>query len=279
MSEKGDFFGFRHQEAKYQLNKRVLDSEKPQDPVSADDQEFDSDLTEKGKREAKEEAILFFQQFDPVQDAFFFVSSNFVRSIETGKIYLETAEEKGFEIIFPENPSDQTVARVGEGKIRHIDALSLKIDDAVLDQLFDPKNDHLKLAAERGVHFDPDIVNRWNAIRKQIEADNKGTWSENWRHHSQAAKEMLPEIQTAKEMFDTQFKNLLKLMEFGRKKIEASKQEKKIRVLAFTHENLFTHWLAEEWNESGLRPGESVAFYFDTDNNLQANVRGNEKAV
>lgn len=279
MSEKGDFFGFRHQEAKYQLNKRVLDSEKPQDPVSADDQEFDSDLTEKGKREAKEEAILFFQQFDPVQDAFFFVSSNFVRSIETGKIYLETAEEKGFEIIFPENPSDQTVARVGEGKIRHIDALSLKIDDAVLDQLFDPKSDYLKLAAERGVHFNPDLVNRWNAIRKQIEADNKGTWSENWRHHSQAAKEMLPEIQTAKEIFDTQFKNLLNLMEFGRKKIEASKQEKKIRVLAFTHENLFTHWLAEEWNESGLRLGESVAFYFDTDNNLQAKVRGNEKAV
>lgn len=279
MSEKGDFFGFRHQEANYKLNKRVLESERPQGPVKADDQEFDSDLTEKGKREAKEEAERFFQQFDPAQDAFFFVSSNFVRSIETGKIYLETAEENGFEIIFPENPSDQTVARVGEGKIRHIDALSLKIDDAVLDQLFNPKSDYLKLAEDRGVHFDPNLVRRWNVIRKQIEADNKGTWSENWRHHSQAAKEVLPEIQTAKEMFDTQFKSLLKLMEFGRKKIEASNHKKKIRVLAFTHENLFTHWLAEEWNESGLKPGESVAFYFDIDKNLQANVRGNEKTV
>ena len=252
----GDFYGFRHQEAKYQLNKRVLDSDNPRGPVSPDEQDFTSDLTEKGKREARAEAEQFFSQFDSAKDAFFFVSSDFVRSVETGKIYLQIAEEMGFEIITPDNPSDQTVEKVGDGKIRHLQNLSLKIDDAVLDQLFNSKNDYLKLAQERRIAFDEDFVGRWKRARSIIEADNKGGWSENWRYHSLAVKEILPEIQTAQEMFDSQFKNLVRLMEFGRKKIEAAKHEKKIRVLAFTHENLFTHWLAEEANAAEDLPIE-----------------------
>jgi len=271
--ERADFIGFRHQEAEYKLNKKVLDSENPQNPVHANEQDFTTDLTEKGKHEARLQADKFFENFDPTKDTFFFVSSDFVRAAETARIYLDVAEEKGFEVIAPNKPGDKTVENVGDGKIKHLQNLSLKIDNALVDQLFNHKTDYLKLAQERGVSFDDDLVGRWKQARKIIEEDNKGTWSENWRFHSDEIKAIVPEITTAREMFDTQFKNLTRLMEFGKKKIEESNNPKKIRVLAFTHENLFTHWLSERWGESGLNLGESVSFYHDPENNLRASVR------
>lgn len=276
MNKKGEFFGFRHQEAEYKLNKKVLDSENPRGPVRADDQNFISDLTEKGKENTRIQAEKFFAEFNPEEDAFFFVSSDFVRAAETGKIYINVAEERGFEVITPDKTGSQSVEKIGDGKIRHVDNLSLKINDGLIDQLFNHKTDFLKLAQERGVHLDEDLVARWGKAREIIEGDNKGSWSENWRYHSEEVKKIVPEIITAKKMFDTQFKNLVKLMEFGKRKIEEAKHPKKIRVFAFTHENLFTHWLLERWNESGMELGESFSFYFDPKQNLQANIRDKE---
>lgn len=277
--EKADFVVFRHQQAEYKLNQDILRSENPQDPVRADKQDFITDLTEKGKSEARLQAESFFNNFDPKLDAFLFVSSDFVRAAETAKIYLEVAEERGFDIITPNKPGSQTVESVGGGKIKHLQNLSLKIDNALIDQLFNHETDYLKLAQERGVEFEDDLVSRWKQARKIIEDDNKGTWSENWRYHSGRIKSIMPEIATAQEIFNNQFRNLTRLMKFGRKKIEESNHLKKIRVLAFTHENLFTHWLSERWGESGLNPGESVSFYHDTENNLRANVRGADGLV
>jgi len=254
----------------------VLDSENPRGPVQADDQDFISDLTEKGKENARLQAENFFAEFSPEEDAFFFVSSDFVRTTETGKIYIDVAEEHGFEVITPDKAGSQSVEKVGNGKVRHVDNLSLKINDGLIDQLFNHKTDFLKLAQERGVPLDEDLVARWEKAREIIESDNKGSWSENWHYHSEEVKKIVPEIMTAKKMFDTQFKNLVKLMEFGKRKIEEAKHPKKIRVLAFTHENLFTHWLSERWDESGMELGESFSFYFDPKQNLQANVRYKE---
>ena len=104
MNPEANFIGFRHQEADYKLNKKVLDSENPQNPISADNQDFNTDLTEKGKQEAYKQAERFFNDFDPAKDAFFFVSGDFVRAVETAKIYLDVAEKKGFEIITPNKP-------------------------------------------------------------------------------------------------------------------------------------------------------------------------------
>lgn len=276
MNPEAGFFGFRHQEAEYKLNKRVLESENPQGPVKPEDQDFNSDLTEKGKHEARLEAENFFKEFNPEKDAFFFASSDFVRAAETAKIYLDVAKEHGFEIITPEKPGSPIVEEIGDGKIKHLQNLSLKIDNALIDQLFNHKTDYLKLAQELGIEFDQDLISRWIKARDIIEKDNKGSWSENWRHHSEEIKQIMPEIITAREMFDVQFKNLVRLMEFGKKKIEASGHLKKIKVLAFTHENLFTHWLSERWGEPGLNLGESVSFYFDPENNLQAKIREND---
>lgn len=273
MNPEAGFFGFRHQEAEYKLNKRVLESENPQGPVRPEDQDFNTDLTEKGKREARQEAEIFFKEFGPEKDAFFFASSDFVRAAETAKIYLDVAKEQGFEIIIPEKPGSPIVEEVGDGKIKHLQNLSLKIDNALVDQLFNHKTDYLKLAQERGIEFDQDLIARWTQAREIIEKDNKGSWSENWRCHGEQIKQIMPEITTAREMFDSQFQNLKRLMEFGRNKIKASGHQKNIRVLAFTHENLFTHWLSEQWNESGLNLGEFVSFYIDSENNLKANVR------
>jgi phosphohistidine phosphatase SixA len=277
--EKADFITFRHQEAGYKANRRVLESDDPQGPVRPDDQDFITDLTEKGRFEARNQAEQFFARFDPSRDAFFFVSSDFVRAAETAKIYLDVAEEKKFEIIAPERTGDKTVAAVGEGKIKHLQNLSLKIDDALVDQLFNHKADYLKLAQDRGVALDDDLIARWEKAREIIEDDNKGTWSENWRYHSEQIKKIMPEIMTAREMFEKQFKNMTRLMEFGRKKIESAEHPKKIRVLAFTHENLFTHWLSERWGEPGLNLGESVSFYHDPENNLRADLRGKDGSV
>jgi len=279
MNKKGEFFGFRHQEAEYKLNKKVLNSENPRGSVRAEDQDFTSDLTEKGKENALLQAEKFFAEFNPEKDAFFIVSSDFVRAAETGKIYIDVAEKHGFEVIIPDKAGSQFVEKVGDGKIRHVDNLSLKINDGLIDQLFNHKTDFLKIAQERGVPLDNDLVARWKKAREIIESDNKGSWSENWRYHSEEVKKIVPEITTAKKMFDTQFKNLVKLIEFGKRKIEEAKHSKKIRVLAFTHENLFTHWLSERWDESGMELGESFSFYFDPKHNLQANVRDKEGLV
>jgi hypothetical protein len=274
--EQADFIGFRHQDAEYKLNKKVLDSENPKNPIRAGDQNFVNDLTEKGEGKARLQAEQFFSQFDPKKDAFFFVSGDFVRTAETAKIYLEVAEKMGFEIIRPQKAGDKTVEKVGDGKIKHLQNLSLDIKNALIDQLFNHENDYLKLAQERGVSFDENLTKRWIEARNIIEKDNKGSWSENWRYHSDEIKKIMPEITTAREMFDKQFKKLLRLIELGKKKIEASGHPKKIRVLAFTHENIFTHWLSEHWNEPGLSLGESVSFYYDSENNLMANVRGKD---
>lgn len=274
MKNKADFIGFRHQEAEYKLNQKILDSENPQNPVRAEDQDFESDLTEKGKENAYTQAKKFFEEFDNTKDAFFFVSSDFVRAAETAKIYLDVAKKNGFEIITPNKPGSQTVEKVGDSKIKHLQNLSLKIKNTLIDQLFNHKTDYLKRAQERGVVFDEDFIIRWEKARDIIEKDNKGTWSENWQFYSEKIKKIMPEITTAREVFDTQFTNLARLMEFGKKKIENSNHPKKIRVLAFTHENLFTYWLSERWGESGLNPGESVSFYHNPEQNLRANVRG-----
>lgn len=277
--EKSDFVIGRHQEAEYKLNERALNSDNPEGKLDPNEQDFISDLTEKGKEEALRQAEEFFSHFDPQKDAFFFASSNFVRAAETANIYRKAAEDRGFEIIAPSNPRDKTVAAVGEGKIMHVPALSLNIENALVDQLFNSKTDYLKLATERGIQFSPEFVARWREARKLIEADNKGNWSDNWRDHSEAVKKIMPEIQTAQELFENQFRKMLRLIEFGRKKIENSEYNKKIRIVAFTHENLFTHWLSEQWGENGLKLGETVSFYYDPKKNLHGVVRGKDQVV
>jgi phosphohistidine phosphatase SixA len=272
----------RHQESRYQLNETALKKENPREPIDADTQDFDSDLTEKGKIEARRQAEEFFDgnHFEPEKDAFFFASSNFVRAIETATIWRKVAEERGFEIIAPINPRDQTVARVGEGKVRHVDALSLRIEDALLDQLFNAKKDYLTEALERGVEFDSDFVDRWTRARKIVEEDNRNGWSDNWRAHSEEVKKILPEIQMPKELFDTQFKNIIRLLGFANKKIEAAAYGKHIRVVAISHENLFTHWLSEYWNEEGMKLGETISLYYpEGTDELRARFRGRDEEV
>jgi phosphohistidine phosphatase SixA len=274
-----EFDIFRHQEAEYKLNKKVLDSDDPQGPILAEQQDFETDLTEQGQEHAREQAAAFFQRFDPNADAFFVASSDLVRAAETAKIYVDVAEELGFEIISPENPHSATVEHVGAGKVKHLETLSLNIDNALIDQLFDPNTDFLKRAQDRGVTFDEGFVQRWQAARKIIEQDNKGSWSENLRYHGDTVAEILPEIGEMSKTYDRKFQNLVRLMKFGDTKISGSGYAKRVNVLAFTHENLFTRWLAKEMNEHGLELGEMISFRFDPSDMLHATVRDKSVVV
>ena len=258
------FFAIRHSIAEYKLNEGIVNSDNPEAAPSADKQWFNSDLTPEGKELAKEKAEEFFKGLNPEKDALFFVSSDLVRAAETAKIYLDIAREKGFEIIKPREKSApggyrDKAEEIGEGYIRKVGALTLDhLDNMLREHIFQGK-DYLKEVIKDQTLVSQETKEKWAEARKIIEADNRGSWGANYAVHSEEIEKIFPNVKSASSVYNTKFKDMLRLMRFGQAKINEQDPEKDIKVLAFSHENSFLYFLNENFGKN-LKNCESIAF-------------------
>lgn len=261
-------FVTRHSVAGYKLDLGITGSENPEAKPKSSDQWFNSDLTPEGKILAKEKAIELLDKLNPKTDALFFVSSDLVRAAETAKIYLDVAKDKGFEIILP-RPSLESyknkAEEIGEGYIRKINCLTLDhLENMLRESIFLPTDSFEKIIPNAKVS--EDTRKKWAIARKIIESDNKGTWGDNYYAHSEEISKIFPDVKSAKEVYETKFKEMLRLIHFAQEKIKEQNPEKNIKVLAFTHENSFIYFLNENFGSS-FKNCETISFKFEQDEN------------
>lgn len=271
----------RHSTASYKSLLGVLKGHDPTQAIGAEKIENQPlpDLTPEGVELAKQEAEKYFSRLDPAKDALFFASSNQARALETGKIYADIARAKGFEILKPDQVeprnSGRTLAqRIGEGDIKVVRSLSLNIGNVLAQCVFSPESE-LEKARLHWENVDADFKARWDQARAIIEADLKASWGDNFVAHSEAVKALLPEITTAKELYEKDFAHLVRLAEFGLGKARDSGIQKNVKVLAFGHENYLGTFLEEVMREEGIKNCE-VMHIADTDEGLKAGFRGKE---
>jgi len=273
-----EFFITRHGKAEYKMNEDIVTSDNPEAFHDPKKQDFLSDLSPEGKEMARNEAEKFFNGLDPEKDSIFLASSDLVRAVETAKIYKDVAQERGFEIIKPHNVRDDLVEEIGEGEIRKIDSLSLDLKSMLLEFIFHPQKDYLNEVVKNKKNVSQPVLDHWEEAREIIESDNQGTWGKNYYKHSEEIAKIFPEIRTAKEAYDREFKNLIKLMKFGQKKINESKYDKNIKVLAFSHENSLLYFLGKNFKDCGLDNCESIGFKIN-DDGIEANAKGEKRKL
>lgn len=263
----------RHSKAGYKTYAEILASDDPQGPVDVEKQ-VTPDLPEAGVALARESATRLFSEYNPEEDALFFVSSNEARALETANIYREVAHESGFEVIAPEHVRGQLAQQIGEGEIRVVKNLSLDIQNTLLSGIFNSPKALTKINWEA---VDPELREKWERAKAIVDADDKGSFGPNFFHHSEAVQQIFPEIQTSRDVYETQFQNLLRLVRFALKKIDASSYPKNIKVLAFGHENYVGYALNKYFHDHAIGNCETLQITLE-DEHLQMQRRG-EKTV
>ncbi|MFA6194338.1 MAG: hypothetical protein WC719_01155 [Patescibacteria group bacterium] len=282
-----EFFATRHSISGYKLNESIIKSDNPEAAPSADKQWFNSDLTSEGEKLAHEKAAEFFDKLNPETDALFFVSSDLVRAAETAKIYLDTAREKGFEIIAPREKKEEEVdelpkyrnkvEEIGEGYIRKIDCLTLDhLENMLREFIFHPDNYLKKIKNPENISAE--TKEKWAEARKIIEADNRGTWGNNYAAHSEEIGKIFPNVKSAKEVYESKFKDMMRLVRFGNEKIKQHNPEKNIKIMAFSHENSFLYFLNNNFGES-MKNCESIAFKVQDNDEITVAAKGQTKNV
>ena len=263
---------FRHSIAEYKLDEGIVQSENPERPPKANDQQFDSDLTPEGKEFARKKAEEFFDAknpetgellMNPEADALYFVSSDLVRAAETAKIFLDIARERGFEIIpsrekyrfSPRNKAEE----IGEGYIRKINCLTLNhLGNMLREKIFMP-NDYLAEVVKDQQIVSEETRAKWKEARAIIESDNKDTWGKNYHAHSEKIAKIFPNVKSAEEVYKSKFFKIINLIKFAQNKIKEKNPEKNIKILGFSHENSFIHFLNENFGES-MENCENIGF-------------------
>lgn len=280
-----EFFATRHSISPYKLNEGIIKSNNPEDAPNADKQWFNSDLTPEGIKLAQEKANEFFDQLDPETDALFFISSDLVRAAETAKIYLDIARERGFEIILPREKKSEDkevkyknkAEEIGEGYIRKVDCLTLDhLNNMLREFIFHPDNYLEKIEDISRVSLE--TREKWAAARNIIEADNKGTWGKNYAAYSEDINKIFSNVKSAEQVYDSKFKDMMRLVRFGQKKINEQNSEKNIKIMAFSHENSFLYFLNKNFHES-MKNCESISFKVDTDDKISVAAKGQIKDV
>lgn len=265
----------RHGKAEYRSIKEILKSDDPQQGINPEIQEL-NDLTEEGKELALEEAKKFFSKLDPKKDAIFFVSSNMTRALETANIYKEVALQGGFEIIKPEHTTTKSSEDISGGEIKILKNLSLNIQNVLLSEIFNPE---IKQGDINWQAVDEETKTKWQKAREIIETDNKHSWGENFFYYSKAVREIFPELKTTQDLYDTNFRNLIRLAKFGFKKIQESKSDKNIKVICFGHENYMGYALNKYFGEHAINNCEVIDISISEDGGLLGSFRDQTKGI
>lgn len=265
----------RHGRADYKTYAAILGSDNPRRSIDPREQ-VPEDLNPEARVAAKEAADAFLNQLNPETDDLFFVSSSQVRALETAAIYRDAAREKGFEILKPGVVRDEVAQGIGGEDIRVLQSLSLHSLDALVDSIFNPDRTLPEINWDA---IDAESREKWERAHRLIQEDDKGSWGANMFHHGEKVKEIFPEVDTALELYNGQFKNLVRLIEFAQKKIADSGHPKNVKVLAFGHENYVSHALATYFGEHEIKNCETITFEEDEQGSLVLTRRGETKPL
>lgn len=247
----------RHSISGYKTYKRIRSSEESLADFDPDQQTL-PDLTPEGVELANNEAENFFS-FSPEDTSLFFVSSNEARAIETADIYRHIARAKGFEIIKPEHARSSLSEQTAEGEIRVLNNLSIYPNKSkvVFDGMFNPKKYRGQINWEQ---IPEDVREKYDQATAIIDADDQGSFVANFAKHAEKIKEIIPEIDTPEELFNSKFKNLIRLAKFGERKIKQGASEKPIKILAFGHENYLIYFLQKYLEKENIGNCEVINF-------------------
>ena len=244
----------RHSKAGYKTYSKILKSDNPQQPVNVEDQ-VTPDLPEKGVEMARVAAEKFFETLDSSTDNLFFASSSEARALETANIYRQVAQERGFNILKPEHVRSELAEKIGEGDIRVVNGLSIKIANNLIGSVFNPDT---HLGEVNFAAVDPETKEKWDRAREIINSDDKGSWGANFYHHSAAIKEIFPEIADAQDEYDTKFSKLVRLAKFSLDKAKESNVNGNVKVLAFGHESYIGYALNQYFSDNDIKNCETI---------------------
>lgn len=264
----------RHSKSGYKTYGSILGSDNPHAPFNPEEQTT-PDLTGAGIELARVEAENFFATINPETTSLFFASSNEARAIETANIYREIAKEKGFEILVPENPRSSLAEELGEGEIRVVHGLSINPTNLVIDNIFQTPS---KRNAVNWEMVDPEVKRKFEEASKIIEADDQGNFGPNFAKHSEVIKEIFPEIETSEELYEKQFRNIIRLIKFGIKKAEESGMDKQLKIVAFGHENYLVYALEKFFEEEGINNCEVLEVGIEN-GNVVGEYRGKKENI
>lgn len=269
-----DAFFTRHSASGYKSYGEIKKSDNPQAPFDPENQ-VTPDLTEKGVELAQEKAKQFFEQLDPEQDALFFVSSNEARALETANIYRQEAHAKEFDVIKPEKTGSKIADELTEGEVRVVKNLSLNPPNTLLMYAFTPEK---QLGEINWEAVDEETKQKWTEARKIVDSDDQGSFGANFFKHSEEIKKIFPSVQTANELYEKEFKNLLRLLKWGKEKGEQAGLDKKLRIMAFGHENYLGVALQKYFEEHGIGNCETMTFQVE-DDKVTGSYRGKSAEI
>lgn len=265
---------FRHSVSSYATYRDLNAGPTPEKAFNPDEQIL-PDLTPEGAELAHARAEAFFSGMNPTESKLFFVSSNEARTLETANMFRKTAKEHGFTVLAPEHARSVVSEQVADGEIRVIDALSLNLKNTLPMNLFNSRT------SRRPVNFealDGEKRALYERLEAEIDADDKGSFAANYLAYGERVKEFFPEIQTAEELYNTQFKNLLRLARFAHGKVGSSEESAKIKILAFGHENQLLIALNRYFQEKGIGNCEVLQLEVD-DTSVEGSFRDKQASL
>lgn len=239
----------------YQLNEWLVRSKCPEAAPDAYEQWFDSDLPPEGKKLARKKAEEYFNKLSPETDALFFVSSDLVRAAETAKIFLDVARKRNFEIIKPRTRDRKPrnhAEEIGEGWIRKIECLTLNHLENMLREFVFAQKDYLKEGIVNPEAVSEETKEMWVRARKIMEEGGiEDTWGKNYMKFAERFEKerIFPDVMSAEQVYKSKFFNMARMAKIAEQKMREQNPEKNIRVVAFSHENSFLHFLNENFGE------------------------------
>ena len=264
MNENKSFeaFGIRHSKSNYDTY--VTQKERGDKKFNPADQVY-PDLSKEGIKLAKEKAIEFFDNLNPETDKLFFISSNEARAIATADIYRQEAIKQGFEIMKPGKTNSKISDKETNGYVRTSRALSLNTKDYALHSIFvgELPEEIQKIIADE---LPDDVKGKWLKAREIINnapAEIKAQgWGELFYKYSEEIKEIFPGIKSSEDL-EKQFNNILKLIQWGKNKIEESGIAGDVKVLGFGHENYVASILDKRLGDHKIANCEAISINID----------------
>lgn len=249
--EQNDAFLVRHSKSSY-ATYAAAEASDPQAAFNPAEQ-VTPDLTPEGRELAREKAAELLDSLDPQKDRLFFVSSNEARALETADIYRQVAHERGFTIIKPENTRNPIQEQAGGDEVRVLQNLSLNARSTLLLSLFQQEKGARPINWE-GV--DPETRAKWEAAREIIKKDDGGSFGSNFVKHADAIKEIFPDVETARELFDKNFRNIMRMAQWAEGRFNL--RENNIKIIGFGHENYALEAMNRYFEENGVNNCEAI---------------------